>query len=135
MKILIVLFLMMFCVNAYAAVVPTSVSGGTVDFTSNSPAASSSSGTTGQTVTFNSVTKYLYFRNESINTDCYVNIECKSTDNYTGTLAVYTVKVPYGGGASPNTVELDFATKRLSFWSPDGSGEITFIVTGEAGDL
>lgn len=136
-KLLIVLFLMAFCLNVHAAVVPNSVSGGTVYFTGLSPAATSTLSTTGQTVTFNNVTSYIYLRNES-DYDCYVNIECKPTDSYAGSVDVYTVIVPDQSN-TPNTIELDFATKRLSFWAKDvtksQSGSTVFIVTGVAGDL
>ena len=114
------------------------VSGGTVHFTSDSPAQAGYAkiGSTGQTVTFNSIANHIYLRNESTVDDCYVNIRCRPDDSYAGSLDYYTVKVPAAGSVSPPTVELDFYTSGLSFWSNNGSGgDIVFIVTGNELDL
>ena len=130
---------MLFCVSAHAAPMAPYVSAGTVSFSTQSPAQAgyAAVSSTGQTVTFNSVTNYIYLRNESIDYDCRVNIECRKTDNYSGTLEYYCVVLPSIGdsNATPNTVELNFATKGLSFYSPEGTGNVYFLVTSDQGDL
>ena len=133
-KILIILFLLMFSVSAYA---DAYVSGGTVEYTSRTPCGIDTYGSTGQTVTFNSVANYVYLRNEGPS-DCRVNVQSRKFDAYDGGLDYYTVTVAAHHDDSSNTsnvVELNVRTKGLSFYCPDGTGSgrgnIVFIVTGD----
>ena len=126
----LVLALMVLCFIpsiAYSAVVANRVSGSSITFDSN-----------GNGVTFNSVTNHIIMWNESTTIDCYVDLKCfNSNGNGTGYFirGNARVKIPASGKQSPNSVEFNFATKNLGFFSDSGSGTITYIVTGETGDL
>ena len=129
-RIILVFALSMFLISdCFGAEVATKISGNTVTFS-----------TTASAVTFNSVTNRIVLRNESPAFDCYVDIKGVDSNgaqrdaNVTNKPYTALVKVS-AASSTPNYVELDFATKNLGFISADGSGNITYIVTGEAGDL
>jgi len=128
--VLIGLFAMM---NAYGAEVPTRVSGATVTFD-----------TVGTCVTFNSVTKRIFIRNESNIDDCYVDLIGRDSAGKRGNISLSkaVVKAPSAGSTTPNWVIVDFATKNLVFIAPSVNGgghahydSITYFVTGDEGVL
>jgi len=117
--------------NAHAAVVPTRVSGNTIRLSNDIE---------DNIVTFNSATKHIFILNESLTDDVQVDLRCYNTaDRRTGHSVTdsCTVLLPAVGGASPNTVELDFATDNLGFTTEAAHNTvwISYWVTGERGDL
>jgi len=134
-KLLLILLFVLLAFPAYAVVVPTRVSGGTVTYSTIDHG-------TPQVVTFNSITKHIIMWNESVHADCYVDLKCRDAGGKTGLITPENaiVKLPAAGTVTPNVIEIDFATWNLGFVSRVDSALpvsqiVTYIVTGERGDL
>ena len=112
--------------SSFGATADNRVTGGTVAFR-----------TRGVTITFNTVTRRLWFMNESTTDDCYINIRCEDADQYVSYDAKYhTVKIPAVGKITPSTVSLDFSTKKLNFISNGGSGgNLYYVLTTDKGEF
>lgn len=129
-KVLVFLIISLFVSQAaYSATVGTRVSANTITFSTSAAA-----------VTFNSVTNKVILRNDSPAFDVYVDVKGVDTNgkqrDANATTHPYTaaILIP-SASTTPNIVILDIATRNLGFISNDGSGSITYIVTGEVGDL
>lgn len=99
--------------NSYATIQDMRVSGGTVSFST----VDATVGRYGSIVTFNSITNKIYLTNLSTVDDCWVDLRCKTVTGNTGYLTKdsATVFLPAVGQATPNTIEINFATKNLGF--------------------
>ena len=111
--LLVVLVLLLLTVPVHATMSPTRISGNTVSF-------STVSGgwlTTPNVVTFNATTVRIRLTNLSIVADCYVDLRCVDSTGKSGyfTKNSATLLVPAVGRSTPNTVEIDFATRNLGF--------------------
>lgn len=126
-KIWLISVSLLFTANAFAATVPTHISGATVNFNS----------TRANVVTFNTATSRVWIYNESLHHDVYVDFICRDSthDNQRGFETTNTVKLikacKIGGNVTPNTIEMDISIVNLGFISDTGSGSVTYRVTGE----
>lgn len=111
-RILIVALMLFVCVPAFATTSPTYFSSNTVSFNSVDIERNRNV----QIVTFNSVTKHIMLRNMSPVVDAYCDIKCvdsagkRGYANSTASIMLFAL-----GSATPNTVEIDFATFNLGF--------------------
>ena len=117
--LLVVLVLLLLTVPVHATMSPTRISGNTVSF-------STVSGgwlTTPNVVTFNATTVRIRLTNLSTIADCYVDLRCVDSTGKSGyfTKNSATLLVPAIGRSTPNTVEIDFATRNLGFCSKVGN--------------
>lgn len=118
-KMVLVLLIMFICLDARGAVVPTKSSGNTVLFGSIEWGKNGSSypAQSPTCVTFNSVTKHIRLINFSKYYDCYADLKCRDANGKGGyvTTDSCVVFLPALGNASPNTVEIDYATDHIGF--------------------
>lgn len=146
-KILVVLLAVCFIpVLAYATTVDNHISGDTVSFRAISwPASGAVACSVSPTiVTFSSVTRHIRMMNLSVTTDCYANLTCRDDGNKRGhiTTADSVVLLPAIGRATPNTVEIDFATRNIGFIgsvttdpSENFRHTVHYEITGDSGDF
>ena len=126
-KILLMMILgMMFSATAYAVVVPNYITGNTVAFNA----------TEAHVVTFNTATRHINIRNESLSEDVYVDFRCKDNNGKEGhatntTVALVKLSHAGGDGVTGSTIDLEFATTNLGFLSDSGIGTLTYWVTGD----
>lgn len=126
-KILVLVLVSLFaCSFAYATVVPNRISGGTVAFNSEP-----------KNVTFNSVTTHIKIWNNSVSNTA--NVVLLVTDNSVTQeirKLTNTIELPIGLAGNPVVIEMDFATNGFITYNSDkNEGSVSYIVTGELGDL
>ena len=141
-KILALVLVVLFIASSVSAtVVATRVSGSTTQWGKDA----SGPNATSSVITFSSVTSRIVLQNLSRTRDCWVDIKC--VNNPTGTTGHLTtnsavVLLPMLGRATPNVVQIDFATRNLGFLAKDmtvggvyNDEQVVYYVLGEAGDL
>jgi hypothetical protein len=144
LKRLVVLFMVLCLVPsmAYATMVDTRVSANTttfntVNFTVNRGA---------NIVSFNTTTNFISMMNLSKSVDCYADIRCVDANGIPGHAAENTLNVllPAIGSATPNVVNLNFATRNIAFGADASYGttaiagqgnnlKVYYVVTGDNG--
>lgn len=128
----VVLIICLFALPASATMTNTRVSGDTIIFQGDK-----SNGI--YVVTFNSVTTRVILYNDGP-TELQADLRCyNSADGRTGyaTSGSCVVYLPAFGTITPNTVDVNFATKNLAFEMETGKawGKIRYVVLGDNGDL
>ena len=140
----LVLVLVLIASSSYATMAATRISGNTVSFST----VGYGDPTTPNVVTFNTTTRKVRLTNLSTIADCWVDMRCVDSNGTPGAMTKNscTLLVPAVGRATPNTVEIDFATRNLGFrgdtnqTSADGSvsgsnQQIHYDLIGDTGSF
>ena len=143
-KIFVILTMLFLAVKVYATNEDTFMTGNSVDFKPIEWGISNSgnSAPTPTIVTFNSTTRFIRLQNLSVYADCYADLSCRDISGKRGTITSDScvVLLPAIGRATPNTVELHFATRNIGFigsvpTSDKYKQRVHYIATGDSGSF